>query len=249
MAEKKNDDAIDRICSTLECTMCRILPTSSPIYRCNIGHIVCNVCYLTVTTCSVCHAELGDQRCLVSEEILHHLRDNVSGNEVLRKENGETNQCKNSDVSNSLWYGVSIAAGATASITLAPALLSSVGSAASGIAAKSLASGVRNLLYEGALTGLVTLAQSAATDGFGTAGTLAAGTIGAALAAASTKVAHCFVKEFTSHLKKGITTEGQNNGIRKRSKRRTVPPKIKVENTDSDHPETVIIDSSDEDSS
>lgn len=144
---------------------------------------------------------------------------------------------------------MTIAAGATASITLAPALLSSVGFSASGIASKSLASGVRNLLYEGALAGLVTLAQSAATDGLGTAGTIAAGTIGAAIGAASTKAAQCFVKEFTSHLKRGITTGAPNNGIRKRPKRRQLPPKLKVPNTNSDHPETVTIVSSDDDSS
>ena len=76
-----------------------------------------------------------------------------------------------------------IAAGAVAGVAIAPSLLSAAGSIVSGVAAKSVATGVRNFLVEGAMTGLVTLAGSASTVGLGVASTAAAGTVGAAFGA------------------------------------------------------------------
>ena len=130
-----------------------------------------------------------------------------------------------------------IAASATATIAVGAGVLSAVGVTTSGIAA----SGVRNLLYEGALTGLVTLAQSAATNGLGTTGTVAAGAIGAAFAAASTKAAHSFVKEFTSQLKKGIPTGSPISGIQKRPKRRQINAKLRKKNPGSGFSKQEII--------
>ena len=117
-------------------------------------------------------------------------------------------------------YGVGIAAGAVAGVAIAPSLLSAAGSVIGGVTAKSVTTGVKNLLVEGAMTGLVTLAGSASTVGLGVASTAAASTVGAAIGAASIKATRVFVKEFTSQLQKGITTKASNRGVRKRSLRR-----------------------------
>lgn len=56
----------------LECTVCLYIPTSTPVHRCNNGHIVCHVCRpkLLKETCPVCRIKLGNLRCLTSEKII-----------------------------------------------------------------------------------------------------------------------------------------------------------------------------------
>lgn len=56
----------------LECTVCLCTPTSTPVHRCNNGHIICHVCRpkLSKEKCPVCRIELGNLRCLTSEKII-----------------------------------------------------------------------------------------------------------------------------------------------------------------------------------
>ena len=120
-----------------------------------------------------------------------------------------------------------IAAGASVGIAMAPALFSGMGVTAGGVAAGSVASSVRGVLYEGAIAGLFTLVQSAGTAGLAISGTALAGTVGAALGAASTKAAKCFVKEFTNNLKKGIITGAKTRGFKRKAKQKSQIPGLK----------------------
>ena len=140
---------------------------------------------------------------------------------VIQEDQSELETTNDSNASSRFLYGVGIGAGAVAGIVIAPGLLSAAGSIVGGVAAKSVASGVKSILVEGAMSGLITLAGSAGTVGLGVASTAAAGTVGAAISAASMKATKVFVKEFTSQLQKGITKQTLSNGVRKRSHRRT----------------------------
>ena len=151
--------------------------------------------------------------------------------------------------SNALCYGACIAAGATAAIAIAPSLLSVAGCTAGNMAAGSLSSGVRSLLYEGAMAGLCTFAQTAGTTGLGVAGAAAAGTVVAAIGAASNKAAKCFVKEFTASIKKGIAVNNLNRGINKPSKRRQLTSRSTARKSYNQLTEDVIEISSGDDSS
>jgi len=194
MAQECNR-SVTEVCDTCQCSVCLSDVSSPPVYQCddrtNEIRVVCKTCR---------EKEPNIQR-YNSREITAQ-GSNLSGSSC------------------SLLYGVGIAAGAVAGVAIAPSLLSAAGSIVSGVAAKSVATGVRNFLVEGAMTGLVTLAGSASTVGLGVASTAAAGTVGAAFGAASIKATKVFVKEFTSQLQKGITTQAAKKGVRKRSYRR-----------------------------
>ena len=146
-------------------------------------------------------------------------------------------------------YGIGIAAGAAAGIALAPSLLSAAGLTVGSVAAKSVVSGMKEVVIDGAISGLVTLAGSASTVGLGVAGSAAAGTVGAAVGAASIKATKVFVKEFTSQLKKGIETQPLHNGVRKRSHRNQRSIARRANNIDDNAREDeIVISSSDDDS-
>ena len=146
-------------------------------------------------------------------------------------------------------YGIGIAAGAAAGIALAPSLLSAAGLTVGSVAAKSVVSGMKEVVIDGAISGLVTLAGSANSVGLGVAGSAAAGTIGAAVGAASIKATKVFVQEFTLQLKKGIETQPLNNGVRKRSRRnqRSIARRT-IEVDDNSRDDEIVISSSDDDS-
>jgi len=64
----------DHVKDVLECPVCLIVPRKGPIYQCNRGHIVCNVCRSNLAICPQCNATLRyNVRCLVAEK----MRDNV----------------------------------------------------------------------------------------------------------------------------------------------------------------------------
>ena len=152
--------------------------------------------------------------------------------------------------SSSLLYGIGIAAGAAAGVALAPSLLSAAGFTVGSVAAKSVVTGMKSIVVDGAISGLVTLAGSASTVGLGVAGSAAAGTVGAAVGAASIKATKVFVKEFTSQLKKGIDTQTLNNGVRKRSRRRQrSTTRRAIEFDDNSREDEIVISSSDDDTS
>ena len=62
--------SIEGLKNILECPVCLSPPTSTPIYRCDNGHILCSVCRSKVKICPECRIELGNLRCLTSEKIV-----------------------------------------------------------------------------------------------------------------------------------------------------------------------------------
>ena len=109
-------------------------------------------------------------------------------------------------------YGVGIAAGAAVGIALAPSVLSTAGYTVGRMAAGSMTAGVKDLIYQGAIAGLVTMTQSPGITGVGIVGAMATSTITTALGEASAKAARCFIKEFTRSLKKEVSPDKYKNG-------------------------------------
>ena len=105
-----------------------------------------------------------------------------------------------------------IAAGAAVGIAMAPSVLSTAGYKVGKMAAGSMTAGVRDLIYQGAMAGLVTMTQSPGITGVGIVGAMATSTITTALGEASAKAARCFIKEFTRSFKKGVSPDGIING-------------------------------------
>ena len=105
-----------------------------------------------------------------------------------------------------------IAAGAAVGIAMVPSVLSSAGYKVGRMAAGSMTAGVKDLIYQGAMAGLVTMTQSPGITGVGIVGAMATSTITTALGEASSKAVRCFVKEFTRSLKKRISPYGNKNG-------------------------------------
>ena len=62
--------SIEGLRNILECPVCLVPPTSTPIYRCDNGHILCNTCRNKVKICPECRIALGNLRCLTSEKIV-----------------------------------------------------------------------------------------------------------------------------------------------------------------------------------
>ena len=57
----------------LECPVCLEVPTSTPIYRCDNGHILCKECKKKLSSCPECRIRLGNKRCLTSEKIVREI--------------------------------------------------------------------------------------------------------------------------------------------------------------------------------
>ena len=66
----------------LECPVCLEVPTSTPIYRCDNGHILCKECRKKLTTCPECRIRLGNKRCLTSEKIVREIPLKVNTLEI-----------------------------------------------------------------------------------------------------------------------------------------------------------------------
>lgn len=66
----------------LECPVCLEVPTSTPIYRCDNGHILCKECRKKLTTCPECRIRLGNKRCLTSEKIVREIPVKVNALEM-----------------------------------------------------------------------------------------------------------------------------------------------------------------------
>ena len=62
--------SIEGLKNILECPVCLSPPTSTPIYRCDNGHILCSLCRSKVKICPECRIELGNLRYLTSEKIV-----------------------------------------------------------------------------------------------------------------------------------------------------------------------------------
>ena len=104
-----------------------------------------------------------------------------------------------------------IAAGAAVGIAMTPSVLSSAGYKVGKMAAGSMTTGVKDLIYQGAMAGLVMMTQSPGITGVGIVGALATSTITTAVGEASCKAVRCSVKELTRSLKKGISpVRGKN---------------------------------------
>ena len=121
-----------------------------------------------------------------------------------------------------------IAAGTAVGIAMAPSVLSAAGYKVGRMAAGSMTAGVKDLVYQGAMAGLVTMTQSPGITGVGIVGAMATSTITTALGEASAKAARCFIKEFTRSLKKGIPPEGSGNGKKMSIVRRRKSDRLKT---------------------
>ena len=62
--------SIEGLKNIIECPVCLTPPTSTPVYRCDNGHILCNMCRDKVKICPECRIPLGNLRCLTSEKIV-----------------------------------------------------------------------------------------------------------------------------------------------------------------------------------
>ena len=66
---------LDDVRRVVECPICLTAPTSSPIYRCSNGHLVCNMCRpnLRNNQCPTCKVPIRYDRCLISEKLIESL--------------------------------------------------------------------------------------------------------------------------------------------------------------------------------
>ena len=61
----------ERMEAELNCPICLNLPSSTPIYQCQEGHLVCKDCHAKVNSCSICRSTpLGSIRSLMAEKML-----------------------------------------------------------------------------------------------------------------------------------------------------------------------------------
>ena len=77
MAKSLNDSELDESSISLnalkiilECPVCLTLFNTTPIFRCDNGHLVCKDCRVKVEKCPECRILLGYSRCLTSERIV-----------------------------------------------------------------------------------------------------------------------------------------------------------------------------------
>ena len=89
LEENDLDDSIsiEGLKNILECPVCLTPPTSTPIYRCDNGHILCNKCRPKVKICPECRIQLGNLRCLTSEKIVIAMLPKVNKKENLKTSN------------------------------------------------------------------------------------------------------------------------------------------------------------------
>ena len=74
---KAADDTIEGLKTILTCPICLEPPTSTPIFRCKNGHILCKICRTSVEVCPECRVPLRDDRCLISEKIVRDMLSKV----------------------------------------------------------------------------------------------------------------------------------------------------------------------------
>ena len=58
---------------SLICTVCLDIPSSSPIYQCESGHLLCNNCWPKLTKCPSCRKQLTPNRSLLAEQMLEKI--------------------------------------------------------------------------------------------------------------------------------------------------------------------------------
>ena len=64
---------MDKLARIIECPVCLEAPTSTPIYRCDNGHLICKDCKKKATHCPLCRTLYDDKRCLTSEKIVSEI--------------------------------------------------------------------------------------------------------------------------------------------------------------------------------
>ena len=57
----------------LECPVCYKIPTSTPIFQCDQGHIHCKLCHPKLQFCPICRIHLAETRALLAEKLLARL--------------------------------------------------------------------------------------------------------------------------------------------------------------------------------
>ena len=57
----------------LECPVCYKIPTTTPIYQCDQGHIHCKTCHPKLQFCPICRIPLTETRALLAEKLLARL--------------------------------------------------------------------------------------------------------------------------------------------------------------------------------
>ena len=64
-------DSNEQFRREMQCSNCSNVFDSSPIYQCKEGHLVCNECHPTLTSCGVCQTTpIGTIRCLMAEKFI-----------------------------------------------------------------------------------------------------------------------------------------------------------------------------------
>ena len=69
----ENDDSfisLDSLKNILECPVCLFQFRTTPIFRCENGHLLCKECRVKIEKCPECRILLGYSRCLTSERIV-----------------------------------------------------------------------------------------------------------------------------------------------------------------------------------
>ena len=102
--EKENNVSIERVRNILECSICQLALSSTPIFQCENGHIVCKICREKKTKCSVCLVELRDERSKKAEVLLYEHRDQRASDKTFADTTKNVSILKTNTNSNSFHY-------------------------------------------------------------------------------------------------------------------------------------------------
>lgn len=61
--------SINDVTDIFECVVCKDLPSTSYIYQCVNGHLLCADCHAKLTNCPICRVELGKIRSIAAEKM------------------------------------------------------------------------------------------------------------------------------------------------------------------------------------
>ena len=102
--EKENNVSIERVRNILECSICQLSLSSTPIFQCENGHIVCvdvcKICREKKTECSVCLVELRDERSKKAEVLLYEHRYQRASDKTFADTMKNVSILKTRDISN-----------------------------------------------------------------------------------------------------------------------------------------------------
>ena len=72
--KRKNEALVDLLEERVKCPVCLEVPTSSPMYSCSNGHLVCASCYHgTYSDCSMCRTRMFKNVSLLAKTVLENI--------------------------------------------------------------------------------------------------------------------------------------------------------------------------------